>query len=82
MMDIEEEKETMKPETEMTCTEIMSAIEQQLDGEGLNLWIGMGRQEREEIAIEVQRGKATIDQACDTVRTWAAEEIEKAQSEI
>jgi len=52
---------------------ILTDLESRLHGDAALLWQGMGRQDREEVGIEIQRGNATMEQAEDTIRTWAAE---------
>ncbi len=57
----------------MNMQQIQDAIAEQLQGDDHEYWVGMSRQDREEIACEVHAGNATIEQAADTIRSWAYE---------
>lgn len=58
----------------ITISDIQREIVGHLRGDAIALWQGTGRQEREEYAVEVQRGNATPEQVADTFWSWAEEE--------
>lgn len=60
---------------ELTPHEIHDSIASLLDDSdgSHDYWAGMSRQDKNDVVIEVQAGRCTIEQAADTIRTWAAD---------
>jgi hypothetical protein len=41
-----------------------------LDGDAHEYWVGMSEQDKIDMAVEVQRGNATIDNCVETIKEW------------
>lgn len=58
--------------------ETENEISAALTGDASALWVGMCRQDRDDVIRSVRSGESTLDQACDTVATWAREILDGA----
>lgn len=52
---------------------IIDGIAAHLDGESLNYWHQQPRDLQVEVAVEVQRGDRTLEEAAELVRRWGCE---------
>ena len=57
-------------ESELTSREIQDAIAEQLQDDDHEHWAGVGRHDREELAVDVQAGRCTVAEAAEQVRAW------------